>query len=211
MPIFEKDGQRLMFAHIPKCGGTSIYSSFMEAGWEIKNLMPNRSPGSAFSILRERFGINTIERHGRRFRYPHSLQHAPHLLWQTWGPFDASFTIVREPKSRLLSALKYHYREMSDSRSFYDYAQAKFDEVSSRRFNYLKILDGHLIPQHFFVNRKTEIFRFEEDWPSQLANRFDINPPGHNNKAPVSKDVLSSDWQIAAHRLYKRDYKKFGY
>lgn len=168
MPIFEKDDRRVMFSHIPKCGGVSIYSSFVGSGWRIKNLRVNRSPGSAFFILQERHGIERIERHGKLFRYPHTPQHAPHLIWRTWGPFDASFAIVREPTSRLLSALRYHHRRTNDVRSFPEYAKDKLEEALSRPWSPLLMLDGHLIPQHHFIGRSTEVFRFEEDWSEQI-------------------------------------------
>lgn len=173
MPIFEKDGRRIMFAHIPKCGGTSIYSSFVGAGWRVKNLSMWRHPQSAYSMLKKRYGIETIERHGEMFRYPHPVQHVPHLIWMTWGPFEVSFSVVRDPFSRLLSALRYHDRRSKNQKPFMDYASAKLEQANSRPWAHLRMLDGHLIPQHSFVGRKTEIFRFEEDRTPEIGP---VNP-----------------------------------
>ena len=44
MPILEKHGQRVLFAHIPKTAGTSIYLAFAAAGWRILNLSENPEP-----------------------------------------------------------------------------------------------------------------------------------------------------------------------
>lgn len=211
MPIFEKDGRRVYFAHIPKSGGSSIYSAFVGSGWTVKNLSTWRDPRSVFSNLQKRFGVETIPQEGRTFGYPHPPQHAPSLIWRTWGPFETSFAVTRSPMPRLLSALRYHHRITEDTRSFQEYAEAMRVQALSRPWAHLFLLSGHLIPQHHFVTKQTEIFSFEEDWGKQIAERFDVSLPPHDNRAPAGNATLPESWSAAARRLYRRDFVRFGY
>lgn len=205
MPIFEKDGRRILFAHIPKCGGVSLYSSFVGAGWTVKNLRNGSRPGSAAYILKERYGVDHIESYGRTFYYPHSVQHVPRFIWKTWGPFETSFAVVREPNARLLSALRYHHRTSKKGLSFEDFLEVKLKKATATPISHLLVMDGHLIPQHHFIAPETELFRFEDDWGAQISERFGVQLPGQDNKSPASETSLSEGWREAAKRLYKKD------
>ena len=211
MPIFEKSGRRIYFAHITKSGGTSIYSAFAESGWTVKNLSKSRDPRTAFANLKKRYGITEIEREGRMFRYPHPPQHVPKLIWWTWGPFETSFAIVREPKSRLLSAIRYHHRMRHPNEDFQNYAGSLLESILSRPYRVFTFLDGHLIPQYHFVARKTEVFRFEEDWGQAISSRFGVPVPPVDNMAPVNDQSLPPGWETLSERLYKFDFRRFSY
>jgi hypothetical protein len=210
MPIFEKNSQRVYFAHIPKTAGVTIYYAFVGSGWNILNLQERHEKHSASNILKEQFGIASIQKHGKTYCYPHSIQHSPKIIWQRWGPFTDIFTIARNPVDRFISAARYHYssnRELQNKLSFNDFFDWCVQSVSQNiRFKYLSF-DGHFIPQHHFINRKTCIFLFEQDWLKPLSERFslDISMLKQFNKSDLSLAAKPNKSQI---RILKHCYKK---
>lgn len=155
--------------------------------------------------------MEKIEQEGRMFRYPHSRQHVPHLIWRNWGPFEASFAITREPMSRLLSSLRYHHRMIEGELSFAEFSDTFLAQAFSRPWAHLFMLDGHLIPQHRLVGRDTELFRFERDWGQQISARFGVSLPPQDNRSPESKETIPEKWLPAVRRLYRKDFIRFGY
>ena len=168
MPIFEKDGREILFAHIPKTGGTSIYLAFAAAGWRVINLQPREDPQSAFHALREQFGVDRIEQRGLRIRRLGPVQHMPSAVWRLWGPFEESFAIVRHPVARLESATAYHHRLQRISEPLPDFAARVLSSAQKKILGPWRTLGGHLIPQNRFVLKDTRIFYFEEDWVQAL-------------------------------------------
>ena len=61
------------------------------------------------------------------------------------------------------------------------------------------------------MSRQTEVFRFEEDWGSAIARRFDIPEPGRDNGSPARTETLPDYWAATARRLYRKDFARFGY
>lgn len=178
MPIFEKDGKRIYFAHVPKAGGTSIYCAFAQSGWRIYNITKRDAPHTAFQILTSQYEVGDIAQSGRTWRYPYSLQHSPRAIWRTWGPFDESFAIIRDPLTRFTSSLAYHYRYNPGLQASYGSCQALLDsvldQISRRRFAKYKLLDGHLIPQRHLVSRRSVLFGFESDWAGAIEKRYGL-------------------------------------
>lgn len=213
MPIFEKDGRRIMFAHIPKTAGTALIMAFVGAGWRMSNHDMSDYPGSTWNKLRDTFGVDHIPKQGRAFRYPHPLQHAPRIVWRTWGPFDESFAVVRHPEDRLISALKYHFTLQSAFDDLDRFAADRIGYARSRPWGPWLALGGHMIRQSAFLGPETVIFRFEEDWQPELCARYGLDPQAlrRHNVSPPRPLSLPDDAMAWARRYYAPDFARLDY
>lgn len=211
MPILEKDGRRVYFAHVPKAGGTSIYCAFAQSGWRISNITKRDSPHTAFQILRSQYNVDDIPQSGRTWRYPFSLQHSPRIIWRTWGPFNESFAIIRDPLTRFTSSLSYHYRYNPSLQDCYGSPQALLDfildELATHRLAKYKLLDGHLIPQRHLVSHRTILFGFESDWAHAIESRYGLIAGSITlvNKGESKRPQLKPEQQAKLEKIYKRD------
>lgn len=173
MPIFEKEGKRLYFAHIPKTAGISTYCAFADGGWKITGVTVRRNPHTASEILRKKHGVIVPPSTTRKTCYPHSVQHSPHFVWRNWGRFDESFAILRNPLHRFLSTIRYRAAYIgSPTGSLITDALSVVKDVKLRPWRKYTAYDGHLIPQRKFLGPGTVLFKFEENWESQIASRY---------------------------------------
>jgi hypothetical protein len=92
MPIYKKNGKAVLFVHIPKSAGTTVDHIFLSNGWQVTF---QDGGGRADTILR----------HMKcSFQHFHAA-----LLTQIINPnsFDAVFTILRDPMTRLQSEYRW--------------------------------------------------------------------------------------------------------
>lgn len=212
MPILEKNGRRVYFAHIPKTAGTSIYIAFAASGWSIYNL----EKGKTTRALQNKFGIKCVEQQGNRLFYPHPIQHAPKLIWKTWGPFSESFCVVRHPEERLKSALKHYYQGTEQKISFDDFTLKILQKLRNplqRPVASWKMLHGHLIPQTFFATKDTSVHYFERDWKSEISDKFSLKLEDFEtvNKSRPQKVTFSPEEKKLVKKMYVSDFKRFDY
>lgn len=212
MPIFEKNGRRVYFAHIPKTAGTSIYLAFAASGWSIYNL----EQGKTAKALKNKFGITHIGKHGKRLLYPHPIQHAPKFIWKTWGPFSESFCVVRHPEERLKSALKHYFQGTEQKISFDDFTLKTLQKLQyplRRSFASWKMLHGHLIPQTYFAAKDTSIHYFERDWKSEISEKFNLKSDDFEaiNQSQPHTVTFSPEHVKFIKKLYTSDFKRFHY
>jgi hypothetical protein len=208
MPIFRAREKLVLYAHVPKCGGSSV-------AW----------------YLSERFGPIAFSDafHTRR---------APAARWSKTSPqhidkaslgrlfpdgfFDAVFTIVRHPVDRILSA--YHFQlEIEKSIT----AQVEFSDwladLEERRAENPFVYDNHMRPMAEIVPEGAKVFYMEHGldalvpWFDQLTGTVAApraiprmnERKGGKDKAPARQ--LSQPDLDCIGRIYAEDFARFGY
>lgn len=213
MPIFEKNNQRVYFAHIPKSAGSSVYVLFARNGWTIKNLTlkPNNGIGK---IFRNEFGIHQLQIEGCISNLNTSIQHAHVKVWQNWGPFAASFAISRHPEDRYLSALQFRYGLVPRRDETFDQFRLELLQKLQRKYrNKPEVFDGHFRPQKEYVDKNTLIFPIEQNWTESLSLKFNLDLPKdlRINRSTKMTNALTTEEKLWVQQSYVNDYSYFGY
>jgi hypothetical protein len=146
MPVFRGAGKLFYFAHVPKCGGSSI---------EL--------------YLKERFGAVGLVDHGylsipegRRW----SRTSPQHVDWATLtrfmpeAMFDGVFTVVRHPVARIVSDYVFQIdveKTIAPGTFFSDWLRAAFAGYASDPL----MFDNHLRPQAEFAPEGCTVFHLE--------------------------------------------------
>jgi hypothetical protein len=214
--IFERDGRRVLFIHIPKTGGTSIIDMLVRNGWETAQEIPKASQS-----LRDEFPrlINSKHQH--------------EILRKSWNlKWDYEFALVRNPYSRAFSQAKHVAKTMDtlqdiDPRYPKTYGFGLFmhkvitETIASQG---ISVDDNHFRPQVDFISKKTEWFRIEDqkDYLLNSLKSLDIisvNSELDNLNFSFSENQKDPDreWMQVknVHKkfidIYSKDFKKFGY
>lgn len=205
MPFFLHDGRLQHFAHVPKCGGTSIEQA-LEA----------RLGPLAF------FDGRHFTRHLSERFTSCSPQHATAEATEVCIPRHfrgASFALVRHPLSRFVSA--YHHAQRRGRLPAMVSPEAWL--IHYRKIQHLRPCwyDNHLRPATEFLFPDTKVFRLEDgmrpvcDWIySTYGIKLDVNREPLNihttNKNTVAKCITPKLRDIV-HRHFQRDYETFDY
>ena len=211
MPVFRVGDDLHYFAHVPKCGGSSVEEYL-------------KSRVGTLGFLNNDFGARKLSHRWSRS----APQHIPwsdlyELIPADW--FASAFGVVRHPFTRLVSA--YHYQFWTRGAIAPGTTlQEWFGQHESVRNVLPYHLDLHLRPQTDIVPPQAVIFRFE-DGLEQVCRHIDklagcetgaSEPPHHKNT-----DATRDDWQDAVEerppdafwqrvaRYYAKDFERFGY
>jgi len=209
MPIFRVNEKLVLYAHVPKCGGSAV-------SW----------------YLSERFGPIA-------FNDTRHTRHDPRSLWSQTSPqhidrvslgrlfpdgfFDATFTIVRHPVARLVSAFHFQTeveRRVPADTSFGEWLDDIVEEQGESPF----LFDNHVRPMDDIVPEGAQVFHMEHGldalvpWFDALTGTRDgpralprINARGNYTKARSVETVPTErDLDLIA-RQYARDFDRFGY
>lgn len=207
MPIFRINDQLHYFAHVPKCGGSSVEH-----------------------FLVDRFGPMAL-RDMREIDVPANLRwtrttpaHIPAAALARIVPPDwivSSFAVVRHPLRRLISAF-FQGRDVAGRIPLSADFNAWFAEAAQWVGKDPYRNGGHLEPQSSFIPQGSHIFRLE-DGLEQIVPYIDAlagNSDGprqipvrnvgrwRNEEAPPAPSAATLDLVT---RLYAEDFARFGY
>jgi hypothetical protein len=209
MPFFQVNQSLIYYAHVPKCGGSSIAN-----------------------YIRERFGPlafhdNIYNRQPEAQRWTASSpQHVDAVTLERLIPlsfFAGIFTIVRHPLGRAVST--YHFqleleRSIPQGTSFTDWLKMLETQHAQSPFIY----DNHTRPMSDIVPEGATVFHMEHGldalvpWFDALAGQGDgpraivpENVRGEHVKVTGTR-VTPSDTDIdLIAQIYAADFKRFGY
>ncbi|MGB7260513.1 MAG: sulfotransferase family 2 domain-containing protein [Albidovulum sp.] len=209
MPVVRIAGNLHYYAHVPKCGGSSVEA-----------------------YLKSRFGslafLNTryLDLPDAARWTKSSPQHLPHADFHRLIPADwitSSFAVVRHPMKRLVSAFLYQVEVEGTVAALWSIDEW-FDDWLKRAEAEPFLYDNHLRPQAEIVPEGAAVFRLE-DGLDPLVAHFDTLAgdtkgaraiPAENVRkkamAPDAERLKPSDEtkaRIAAY--YAADFSRFGY
>lgn len=211
MPFFKVAGKLVYYAHVPKCGGSSVDT-----------------------YLRERFGILAF--HDRSYstqpdaqRWTRtSPQHVDALTLDRLIPlalFDAIFAVVRHPVRRLVSMYHFQHeveKSIPSGMDFSSWLKQLTPDSTDRPFAF----DNHIRPMARIVPEGATVFHLEHGldplvgWCDLLAGDTggpravrQVNQRGDYVKTAQPKtDIQPSAADLALiARLYGDDFSRFGY
>jgi len=212
MPIARHQAMLIYYAHVPKCAGTAIEE-----------------------YLQQRFGdLAFMDR--RHFKRPYepvwtatSPQHVSLKALSRLFPadfFDHSFTVVRHPVARIVSAYHFH-RDVEGTVpttvGLSEWLSALPEELEERPFAH----DNHLRPMVEMVPDEAKVFHLEhgidaivpwldaicgsEDGPRSIKQ---VNPgkakKWRNGRRLDPEIPTETDRRVIA-EVYAEDFKRFGY
>lgn len=207
MPIFRVNDQLHYFAHVPKCGGSSIET-----------------------YLTERFGPLAFDEPDRHL-VPENLvwnynasQHIPvfalnRLIPDGW--LASSFAVVRNPVGRLVSAF-FYARDVRNLMPLSTEINAWFQDVVPRIIAEPFRHGGHFLPQSALVPKDSRIFRFEEGFDKIPAYLDALAGNSDGPREILTRNVgkwrnieqppeLTDATLALVAQVYAEDFARFGY
>ena len=204
MPIFEKNGKKALFIHIPKAAGTTIEDAFVDAGFEM-----SYRRGGKYGALNDLDKANGCS--------PQHL-HA-NLLDKCLSDhsFDVSFTVVRHPLERMISEYKFRTESRNSfalGKSLDEFADTALSEFQNNPL----FLDNHIRPQVQFLWNSCKVLKLENglDELSELVSNL-INEDVSFSGPPKMRSKKSAQMQFSVEveaklrQFYTDDFKMFGY
>lgn len=199
MPFIEYQGQRILFVHIPRTGGTSV-EHWLRAQAPLR-LFTHGLPGP-MKVTPQHLTANDLKV----------------ILGGDY--FDYAFALVRNPFARIAS--EYRVRYLLAKQSFFggfDPFAMWLDNALRQQRNNPWHLDNHLRPQWQFLSDRVKVFKYEDGLESVMravAADTGLAPP---ETVPHQLSSGSFDgeitWDLAERtsvaEVYREDFKRFGY
>lgn len=205
MPIFKASNKVIYFAHVPKCGGSSV-EEYLKVRF-----------GSLAFIDQDYYSLPSSQRWTNSSAQHISIDALERLFPS--GFFDASFAVVRHPVDRLVSAyhhLRDNLKTLDQSDVFSNWL-ADFEQALK---NNPLIYDGHVRPMAVMVPTNAMVFRLE-DGLDQVVSYLDELVGARAETIRMKRllvrntsipKVVPSENDIATiERIYARDFERFGY
>jgi hypothetical protein len=212
VPIFEREGKKILFVHIPKTGGTTIENLLQQAGWHMSLFTDwsNKFPGiPGDECTAQHMHIELLNR------------------FVDWDEISYSFTIVRHPVARLISEFffqRQYYRiyDLRPPRRSKRVGRNEFERWAADRLNKFEqdsfVYDNHLRPQNEFVGAQTIVYKFEDGIEKPLKELFpedfaglDVAPRYREGNAAAFSPRISKKITNQITKTYSGDLLSFGY
>jgi len=197
MPIFEKNGRRVAFIHIPKAAGSSVETMFKADGWSM-------------ILYKESYDGYTVSEQHRTYA----------SVKETVDDLDEidSFVITRDPLSRLISEWRYQTEKVRSSKlDFGDFVR----HVECSLKQHKSYWDNHWRPQVDFLDENIDaVIKMESmnlELPDFLRNKGIMEDPRiphvnrHAKKRVGAGLNISPESKDRILRIYARDYIVLGY
>jgi len=198
MPIFEKNGERILFVHIPKTGGSSIEAHFIECGYNVSFIR-----GVEFGKL-IKFDMNN----GCTPQHMHSELIDRHIGNQN---FDFEFAITRNPIARFYS--EFRFRLEQNHRLAQDNVDLFADTILEKYQTNPFILDNHIRPQNEFLRPSTHTFYLEDgmtpvlDFLSKELTNFDYTRQKFERTSSDTSGIeMSEKTRTGLNQFYQKDF-----
>ncbi len=206
MPVFRRDGKRVLFVHVPKTGGSSVERLFLGSDWKAAYLDRRVGPESG----------NWLRRCSPQHMHGEMLQLMFHL-----DRFDLIFMTVRDPLARFRSEYSMRHRDdlRTDSELVDAWAEKAFWKYQTNPFRH----DNHLRPQSEFLVPGAVVYKLEDGldrMAADLRERFGLDlateVPHHMARAkqsgiPSEEVQVSPETEKRVREFYEDDYRQFGY
>lgn len=214
MPVIKYKDVLLHFAHIPKCGGTSIERYVQGLN------------GVSLAFLDEQYVISPPQQRHWNISSPQHIDGESLSRLFPKDFFTAFFTIVRHPIARLESAYKFQRlveRRIGSGETLDQFVKTSLlENVLTKGW-----MDGHFFPQSgfFYPGANYQVFKLEENGAERAKAFIDAalfgnpasHPMTHSNhlRLPEGFDrsdlVLSDEGLAIAEKLYGMDFDNFQY
>lgn len=190
MPIFRFGSKSVLFIHVPKTGGSSIEQSLRIMGCKCAFLY-----SSALGYAKC------------------TPQHMHREIIEAFIPenfCDFTFSVVRNPWSRLLS--EYKMRKDNAGLQFREWVEITFDRYQKNPYVY----DNHIRPQIDFITKSTKVFKFEDGLSAPVqavAELLGTPSPDLPRKRESGHFVPPEDSELdrLIYDFYRMDYEAFQY
>ena len=202
MPVFVRDDVRVLYAHVPKTGGSAVEDAFADAGWTTHLL------------------DRTSARHpSQRFRRCSPQHLHADLLEQLvrLERIDLVLTVVREPLARFRSEFLWRHRNdpLPDAEAVTRWGRRMLERYAADPF----VRDNHIRPQSQFLLPGAQVHRYEAGLQAALddvATRLGGTAPRLRPRTPVegrrSADVpVDGELERLLVDFYADDFALLGY
>lgn len=192
MPVFEKNGKRILYIHVPKTAGSSILKLFDSNGYQTSYYSYQ-----AAELFRDVCSPQHI--HGELLSGELDL-----------SGFDYIFSTFRDPVERLVSEYTWRCGSLGERhKSFKKWAY----KILKSYVNQPYINDNHIRPQNEFYVKGCEVFDFRtvSDLPNYLTKKLNLEIGNQDSlgAANTSKYPYELGWFCKRHikQFYREDYK----
>jgi hypothetical protein len=199
MPLAHWNGLTLFFAHVPKTGGSSVEDYLIRRFGPLSILDINKRQGvTGTGLIVPATHLAAID----------VAEFLPHNL-------TYSFTMVRDPVTRLMSEYRYQKNVSRMSRlGFSTWLRIMIHAVRAEP----RLYENHIRPQSDLVPEGADIFRLEDGFDDMIAKLdkiTDSSAPditvGHLNIRKRAEITLSQQDVALISEFYAPDYERFGY